>query len=72
MSVQLIFVLVGGFLGYLTSLWLHPYARCRACGGSSKHFGAVFSNTFRPCRRCHGTGRKLRIGCYLFRPGLLH
>ncbi|MGH3358810.1 MAG: hypothetical protein ACRDO7_08400 [Nocardioidaceae bacterium] len=72
MSVELIIVLLGGSFGYLISLWLHPYARCRACGGTSKHFGAVFSRNFRVCRRCKGTGRKPRFGCYLFRPDLVH
>lgn len=70
MSVQLVFVLIVAFAGYLVSLWLHPYTRCRACGGSSRHVGAVFGYGFRPCRRCKGKGRKVRLGCHLFRPEL--
>ncbi|MGH8878964.1 MAG: hypothetical protein ACRD0P_16765 [Stackebrandtia sp.] len=54
--------------GYLASLKLHPYTNCRACGGGAKHHGDVFGHAFRACRRCSGTGRKLRLGVRLLHP----
>jgi len=47
-------------IGYSISIRLHPYRRCRDCGESGKHRGAVFARSFRHCRRCGGTGRELR------------
>lgn len=70
MSVQLIVVGFVVIAGYLISLRLHPYAKCRACGGSSKHSGAVFRYGFRACRRCEGKGRKPRLGSRVFHPDL--
>ena len=47
-------------IGYKVSIRLHPYRRCRRCGESGKHRGAVFIRSFRACRRCGGTGQQLR------------
>lgn len=45
---------------YSLVCWLAPYARCRACLGRGRRRGDRF--THRPCRRCHATGRRLRLG----------
>lgn len=70
MSVEFVLILGACILSYFVSLGIHPYTRCRACHGSNKHFGAVFNYAYRPCRRCKGTGRKLRFGCKVVRPGI--
>jgi len=49
-------------LGYLFSLWAHPWAKCGLCKGKARHVGAVYTYAWRPCRRCGGSGRKYRLG----------
>jgi hypothetical protein len=48
------------FVGWrlLLRRWF-PYAPCKHCKGSSKHWSGRF---FRPCPRCKGTGRRIRFG----------
>jgi hypothetical protein len=63
--VELILVIIGAgavsYWGWRLSLRRHPYAPCRACGGSARNPG---SNKHRwgKCSRCGGTGRRLRWG----------
>jgi hypothetical protein len=49
-------------VGYAASLRLHPRAACRACKGSGRYYGAVYSWAFRFCPACLGSGRKVRFG----------
>lgn len=51
---------------YFASLHLHPNTNCEACSGTAKHRGAVFTYAHRQCRRCGGTGRKMRWGYRTF------
>jgi hypothetical protein len=53
---------VGALYGacYAISIRLHPWKPCRRCGESGKHRGTVFTDSFRGCTRCGGTGRELR------------
>ena len=53
--------------GYWISLRVHPYAKCRVCKGSGRHFGSMYKNTLRRCRKCGGSGRQDRLGVRLFR-----
>ena len=52
--------------GYLISLRVHPYTRCRRCGGDGKHHGRLYPRAFRACPGCRGTGRRPRLGVRLF------
>ncbi|MQA14735.1 MAG: hypothetical protein GEV09_11335 [Pseudonocardiaceae bacterium] len=49
-------------LGYVASLWLHPWTRCGVCKGNPRRYGSIFTRAWRPCGRCGGTGRKTRLG----------
>lgn len=56
-------VLLVAAAGYLTSLHLRPYTRCRACRSTpGRRHGAVLTYTFAKCPRCAGRGRRLRLG----------
>jgi len=50
------------FVGYYVSLILHPYARCRRCGGKPRKQGGIFTYSHRVCPRCAGTGQEPRLG----------
>lgn len=69
MWILLIAVLFGG---YLVSLRVHPLRKCPVCKMTGRHFGAVFTNTYRRCRHCGGTGRRDRLGTQLFFGGTNH
>jgi DnaJ-class molecular chaperone len=58
-------LLVALAAGYLASIRLHPLRRCPACHGTGKHPGAVFTRTYRDCRRCRGGGGLPRWGTTL-------
>lgn len=56
--------------GYVLSLVLHPWTRCRRCGGNPRHYGAIFTHAWRvQCSRCHGAGREVRAGARTLRIG---
>jgi len=46
---------------YLAYCWCYPYTACGGCEGSGKHFTAS-GEYWRKCRRCKGTGTKIRLG----------
>jgi hypothetical protein len=50
---------------YAASVLLHPSIACGKCEGKSRHYGAVFSRSFRSCSRCGGSGKKRRWGAVL-------
>jgi DnaJ-class molecular chaperone len=58
--------------GYFVSLRIHPLKRCRTCNMTGRHFGAVYSYSYRPCRTCGGTGRRDRLGTKIFFGGTNH
>jgi DnaJ-class molecular chaperone len=62
------FVMIGviAVAGYLLSLRIHPLTKCRVCNMTGRHFGSVFSGSYRRCRACGGTGRKDRLGAKVF------
>jgi len=52
---------------YLVSLIRHPHRRCRSCGGTGRHKGAMFTWGDRPCTRCGGAPRHRRWGVQVSR-----
>jgi hypothetical protein len=50
-----------GWLVYRVSLWLHPFAMCRRCGGTGIITGFLpWSRAF--CCKCNGRGLVPRLG----------
>lgn len=68
--VLIVIVIVA--VGYLVSLRIHPLRKCPTCKMTGRHFGGVFTNTYRPCRRCNGSGRRDRLGVQVFFGGTNH
>ena len=68
--VLLLIVIVA--VGYLVSLRIHPLRKCPTCKMTGRHFGGVFTNSYRPCRRCRGSGRRDRLGAQVFFGGTNH
>jgi DnaJ-class molecular chaperone len=68
--VLLLIVIVA--VGYLVSLRIHPLTKCPTCKMTGRHFGSVFKNSYRPCRRCRGSGRRDRLGTQIFFGGTDH
>ncbi|GAA3765916.1 hypothetical protein [Micromonospora maritima] len=52
--------ILGYALCYLAVCAASPWARCRRCHGRRYHRMAI--GTRRDCRRCDGTGIRVRIG----------
>jgi len=48
-------------LGYLAVCVVDPFGRCRTCHGSGRKRSPL-SRAGRECRRCAGTGLRLRVG----------
>jgi hypothetical protein len=67
-SAYLILVgLVATFgVAYWISLHIHPYTKCGVCRGMGRSRGNLFAHAYGLCRRCGGTGRKLRLGVRVF------
>jgi hypothetical protein len=53
---------------YLVSLGRHSNRRCRSCGGTGRHRGAMFTWGDRLCTRCGGQSRHRRWGVQAFYP----
>ena len=69
-NVFLIILLYGLSVGlfYVVSLALHSNRRCRACGGSGRHKGAMFTWGDRLCSTCAGQSRHRRWGVQVLYP----
>jgi DnaJ-class molecular chaperone len=65
MSFFLIIAIVFA-VGYYLSIRAHPFAKCKLCNGTGRHFGTTFAYAHRRCRRCGGTGRRDRLGVRFF------
>ena len=53
-------------LGWLASLWAHPFTACPDCTGSPKKFGTIYTKSFDLCRTCNGRGWKVRAFATIF------
>ncbi|HEX3752711.1 MAG TPA: hypothetical protein VHW06_19230 [Streptosporangiaceae bacterium] len=63
----LVFIALIAVFGYFVSLRIHPLKRCPVCKGSpGRHWGGVYTYSFRRCRVCGGYGRKDRLGTKIF------
>jgi DnaJ-class molecular chaperone len=56
-------------VGYLISVRLHPLTKCPSCKMSGRHFGSIYSGTYRRCRKCEGRGQLDRLGTRVFYGG---
>lgn len=59
-----VLALVGGLVaggGYWVACLLWPFAACRRCHGDGKS-RSPSGRSWRLCKRCDGTGRRLRLG----------
>lgn len=65
--VVIVVVLAAG--AYAVSIWLHPWAPCRACGGSGKSRDVLWRSAYGTCKRCGGRGRHPRAGIRVLTPG---
>jgi hypothetical protein len=52
--------------GYLISLRIHPLRKCPVCKMTGRHWGSIYTGSYRRCRRCGGTGRLDRWGTQAF------
>ena len=48
-------------VGYVIACALWPFAACHGCSGSGKS-RSPSGKAWRPCRRCKGTGARVRVG----------
>ncbi|WP_144070242.1 hypothetical protein [Nonomuraea indica] len=67
MEAALLLLLGGGLwaIVYLLSCAIHPYKICPACKKSGQSNSTTFKGAFGACRRCKGTGRRIRAGARL-------
>ncbi len=58
-----VFALVGAvwLAGYAVACCVWPYAACKGCSGAWKR-RSPSGKAWRPCRRCGGSGRRIRAG----------
>lgn len=54
-------ILTAATLGYSLACWVKPFRACTRCDGMGRIRGKLTRRP-RPCRRCRGTGLRLRIG----------
>lgn len=47
--------------GYSAACWIWPFTNCRKCHGDGK-LRSPSGRNWRRCKRCRGTGRRLRTG----------
>jgi hypothetical protein len=66
-AVLLLLAVLAG-LGYAAACRWWPYSRCWACDGSGKRTSPGGKH-WRPCRRCGGSGTRIRLGRRLFTAG---
>ena len=50
---------------YMLACWVWPYAACWRCHGDGKH-RSPSGKAWRTCKKCRGTGARLRIGRHLW------
>ncbi|MEU0564099.1 hypothetical protein ABZ297_01715 [Nonomuraea sp. NPDC005983] len=50
---------------YAVACWIHPFGTCRKCHGK-RHLPNRIGRGTHECRRCQGTGLRLRWGRYAY------
>lgn len=67
MEAALLLLLGGGVWTavYLLSCAIHPFKVCPACQKTGQSTSTTFKGAFGPCRRCGGSGRRIRAGARL-------
>jgi hypothetical protein len=65
-DVILIGLAIAWAVCYRISLYLHPFTKCKTCGGSGRRRGTFYSYASRACATCGGSSRVLRLGVRLF------
>jgi DnaJ-class molecular chaperone len=68
MAIVVIIVIIAA-VGYYASLRVHPLTKCKLCNGGGRHFGTVYTQAQRRCRKCGGSGRLDRLGTRVFLGG---
>jgi DnaJ-class molecular chaperone len=53
-------------VGYVISVRLHPLRKCPSCNMSGRHFGSIYSGSYRRCAKCQGRGQLDRVGTKVF------
>jgi DnaJ-class molecular chaperone len=61
MSIELVVLGLALLAGYALVCRVWPYAACGRCDGRGEH-SSPSGKTYRECRRCKGSGRRLRLG----------
>lgn len=61
---ELVLLLLGCGAVWVIGLLLWPYTACSRCGGSGRNTGSN-GKRWGTCRKCKGTGRRLRFGARL-------
>jgi DnaJ-class molecular chaperone len=64
--MALLVVIAVFVVGYLISLRIHPLRKCPVCKMTGRHWGSIYTYSYRRCRRCGGTGRLDRWGTQAF------
>jgi hypothetical protein len=59
-------------VSYIVSTRIHPLRKCPRCNMSGRHFGGIYTGSYRRCRRCDGSGRRDRVGTRVFWGGTGH
>jgi hypothetical protein len=62
LNAPIILLILAVTLGYALTCLIWPFGNCRRCGGTGKIRSPFGGNSFRLCRRCHTTGRRVRLG----------
>lgn len=64
-SLALVLATTAVTVGYMVACRIWPYAACVACDGAGRH-RSPSGKAWRTCRRCRGTGARLRVGRWLW------